>query len=270
MTITTAPEQNEEEISMFEIGKKLAQDLHNAAQALGDHEARYLCDAFYSSQENRKRAANQAKAMKKTGEPTEVFKWLNKLARRTEEAIKGALGIYAKSKEVGEWSMNQYGIGPVISAGLIAHIDITKAPTVGHIWSFAGLDPRREWKKGEKRPWNARLKTLCWKIGECFLKFHKKEQCYYGKLFLERWEKEKFKNLDGQNIDQAKLKLQRFKIDKKTDAYKWYAGMVTAKAAEDFFSAVKQLEEAEQKALVVAEDNWMKERLRKSEFKINV
>jgi hypothetical protein len=37
------------------------------------------------------------------------------------------------------------GIGPVIAAGLLANIDITKAPTAGHIWRFAGLDPSSKW-----------------------------------------------------------------------------------------------------------------------------
>ena len=42
------------------------------------------------------------------------------------------------------------GIGPVIAAGLLANIDIKQAPTVGHIWRFAGLDPTNKWigKKG--------------------------------------------------------------------------------------------------------------------------
>ena len=56
-----------------------------------------------------------------------------------------------------------------ISAGLMANIDITKVQTAGQIQAFAGLDPTREWNKGEKRPYNARLKALCWKIGQCFI-----------------------------------------------------------------------------------------------------
>lgn len=54
-----------------------------------------------------------------------------------------------------------HGIGPVISAGLLAHIDIHRAVTVGHIWRFAGLDPSVKWLKKTKRPWNAGLKVLC-------------------------------------------------------------------------------------------------------------
>jgi hypothetical protein len=44
---------------------------------------------------------------------------------------------------------------------LLARIDIVKAPTAGHIWRYAGLDPTVRWNKGEKRPWNAGLKVLC-------------------------------------------------------------------------------------------------------------
>jgi hypothetical protein len=62
-----------------------------------------------------------------------------------EKNIRSALGVYAAANPVGQWSLSILGIGPVMSAGLLAHIDIEKAPTVGHIWRFAGLDPTREW-----------------------------------------------------------------------------------------------------------------------------
>jgi hypothetical protein len=115
------------------------------------------------------------------------------------------------------------GIGPVISAGLAAHIDVTRSNTVGHIWRFAGLDPTVEWKKGEKRPWNASLKCLCWTIGESFVKVSGRPDDFYGQLYLQRKQIEQQRNEAGGLADQAARKLERFKIGKDTDAYKAYA-----------------------------------------------
>ena len=113
---------------------------------------------------------------------------------------------------------SQYGIGPVIAAGLLAHIDISRAPTVGHIWAFAGLDPTRKWEKGQKRPHNAGLKTLCWKIGQSFMKFSNEDDCFYGKLYRQAKERYVAKNDAGDYKDQAAELLPKFK--KTTDAYK--------------------------------------------------
>ena len=115
------------------------------------------------------------------------------------------------------------GIGPVIAAGLLAHIDIEKAPTVGHIWNFAGLNPFQDWNKGEKRPWNASLKTLCWKIGQSFVKVSNNDKDVYGKIYKKRKEYEMAKNEAGDYAEQAKQKLERFKIGKDTEAYKYYS-----------------------------------------------
>ena len=115
------------------------------------------------------------------------------------------------------------GVGPVIAAGLLAHIDITRAQTAGAIWRYAGLDPTSEWKKGEKRPFNASLKTLCWKLGESFVKVSGNEKSLYGKLYRDRKEVEIAKNEAGDFADQAKAKLEKFNIGKTTDAYKAYS-----------------------------------------------
>ena len=110
----------------------------------------------------------------------------------------------------------------MLSAGLLAHIDITRAPTVGHIWSFAGLDPTKTWEKGQKRPWNSSLKTLCWKIGQSFMKFSNQEECFYGHLYRERKAREIARNEAGELAEQAKQMLERRNFRKDTIARKFY------------------------------------------------
>ena len=173
-------------LDSFEPITKISKDLKKAAVGISRNEVRYMVDTYYQVQEYRKGTANQVRSMEETEEPHEMITWVLDNMTTIEGNIKKALDIYSLSNPVGSWSRSITGIGPVLAAGLLAHIDINKAPTVGHIWSFAGLDPNKKWEKGAKRPWNAELKTLCWKIGESFMKFSNHPECYYGGIFKER------------------------------------------------------------------------------------
>ena len=203
--------------------RRLSKDLKQASKTLSPNEVRYLVDAYYQMQENRKTSDNQVRSMVESGEPHEVIAWLSANTTTLERNIKSVLDAHTSSTIIGRWSKSITGIGPVIAAGLAAHIDIVKAPTVGHIWRFAGLDPTVQWEKKTKRPWNASLKTLCWKIGESFVKFSNHEDDFYGKLWRERKVYEESRNVSGALAEQAAVKLEKFKIGKATDAYKAYA-----------------------------------------------
>ena len=86
-----------------------------------------------------------------------------------------------------------------------------------------GVDPTSEWKKGEKRPWNAHLKTICWKLGESFVKVSNKDDAFYGQMYKERKALEIARNEAGEFSEQAAAKLKKCKIGKTTDAYKAYS-----------------------------------------------
>lgn len=204
---------------------KLKRDIKNAGTTLSKEEARYLVDLYYQMQEYRKASDNQVRQLQKEDnkEPHETLAFFANNFRTLERNIKSVLQVYAESKPIGQWMLSICGIGPVISAGLMANIDITKVQTAGQIQAFAGLDPTHEWHKGEKRPYNARLKTLCWKIGQCFIKVQNNEEDVYGKIFAIRKAYEIERNEKGELADQAKAKLERFNIKKTTDAYKWYS-----------------------------------------------
>jgi hypothetical protein len=202
---------------------KLSKDVRDAARNLGTSEVRFLVDAYYGMQKQRIRANNQVKAIDRGGnqEPHAVLDWLTEQSDVLEGQVKLALLAYAKSKDLGNWLMSVCGVGPVISAGLMAHIDWSK-PTVGHIWRFAGLDPSCKWEKGKRRPWNASLKTLCWKIGESFIKLQANPKDIYGKQFALRKSIEIANNDQGRYVDQAQIKMGL--VDKKTESWAWYAG----------------------------------------------
>jgi hypothetical protein len=201
---------------------RLTRDQIKAAQSMSVDQARFLVDNYYIHQKGRIRAAHQCRSLGEGGEPHELLEWFNTQSGSMEKRLTSVLLAYAKSKDLGEWAMSICGIGPIIAAGLLAHIDCTK-PTVGHVWAFAGLDPTKEWKKGQKRPHNASLKTLCWKIGESFVKVSGRETDIYGHLYLERKAMEAAKNEAGDYEDQAAAKLEKFKIGKDTEAYGHYS-----------------------------------------------
>ena len=214
-----------EEIITMEALNKLKKDVKQAAKTLSGQEARYLVDTYYQIQEYRKRTVNQCRKLETTpeGEPNSTLQFFSENFDIMERNMKSTLKSYVESQPIGVWLTSICGIGEVIAAGLIAHIDIKKVQTAGQIWAFAGLDPTKEWKKGEVRPWNAKLKTLCWKIGESFVKVSNNEKDIYGKIYRERKEYETAKNEAGDYAEQAKLKLEKFKIGKDTEAYKWYS-----------------------------------------------
>ena len=199
----------------------MTRDLRNASITLNDKEARYLVDLYYQVQEFRLATANQCRSMGE--EPHETLMHFQDQFFQLERDIKRALDAYTEGSAVGRWCKSIVGIGPVLAAGLLAYIDIEKAPTAGHIWRFAGLDPTVEWKKGEARPYCAGFKTLCWKIGKSFVKVSNNKNDVYGHYYKARKAYELSKNDRREYEEQADYKLETFNISKSTDAYKSYS-----------------------------------------------
>src|SRR5262249_29083837 len=137
----TMPETTEPTDELLPAVKRLSRDLAIAAATLSDDEARYLVDGFYMMQRDRIRAAHQLRALGENREPNIVLDWFSVQAGTLEGQIKRALDRYTQDHPMGQWLRSVKGIGPVLSAGLLAHLDIEKAPTAGHFWNFAGLNP---------------------------------------------------------------------------------------------------------------------------------
>lgn len=210
---------------MEKVIEKMNKDIKEAIKNLDNKSARYLVDTYYQVQELRKATYNQVRKLTKEQElePNSMLDYIAHNFEAMENEIKKALKIFVQQQPIGRWLLSITGIGEVLSAGLIANIDITKCETAGAIWRFAGLDPTVEWKQGQIRPHNGRLKTLCWKIGESFVKVCNNEKDVYGKIYKARKEYELAKNENGDYADQAKAKLEKYKIGKDTDAYKYYS-----------------------------------------------
>lgn len=127
-----------------------------ALENLPIEEARTLVDNYYQIQELRKRLGNQISAVerntdKSTSDNLLTTRYLFNNYFKLEKEIKKALDIFTSAQPVGAWLKEIKGIGPVISAGLLAYLDITKAPKPSCFWQYSGLNiGNRPWYSKEE------------------------------------------------------------------------------------------------------------------------
>ena len=202
--------------------KRLSRDIKAGGKILTFPEARFLVDAYYTMQDNRIRTGGQIRALNAYGEPNSVIVWLNGQNTVLEKQVGSALDMYSRNHPVGQWMRMNYGIGPVIAAGFLAHLDVTKTNSAGGFWKFAGLIPGIKWEKNELRPWNQQLKTLCWLLGESFVKVSGKDDAFYAKEYKDKKAFYIERNNNGSHQEAALKMADRFR--KETIAYKWYSG----------------------------------------------
>jgi hypothetical protein len=258
---------------------RLNTDLREAAKLISRQEAKFLVDLYYGIQKFRVQSQGQIRSAE--DEPTNVLSWVKGNVHTLENDIKIALGFFASKYAVGQWLQGICGIGPVLSAGFLATLDIRDKPTAGHWWRFAGIDPTLDWVSSDRakalvkkvvgdsktveerhiaicadqinrrpeqikkahlflskdkvvkmtpdklakaiavRPWNARLKTLCFKAGECFIKVQNNDKDVYGHIYAKRRAYEEERNEQGLYKEQADIAAKR--VGKSTDAYKSYS-----------------------------------------------
>lgn len=188
--------------------EKLNADLRAAARLLTRAEVRHLVRLYYQIQGTRMAAGSQARH---DDQPSSLTNHMCDQLRIVEGQTRYALSKFAENDPMARMSMCIYGIGPVLASGLLSHIDIEKAPYFSHVRSFAGLY-RKPWEKGEKRPWNAELRMLCWKIGDSFRKFSRRDECHYGHAYRERKVLLEERNANGRYAATAATSLETRKF----------------------------------------------------------
>lgn len=91
-----------------------------------------------------------------------------------EDETAADIAVAVKEHEMWSWLKQVKGIGPGLAGSLVAMIDIEKADTVSALWRYAGqatTDGKADKPtKGEKLPYNANLKRVCYLIGTSFLR----------------------------------------------------------------------------------------------------
>jgi len=275
--------------------KLLDKDTKAAAKQLNRAGARQLVDTYYRTQKMRIVMNNQIAALNRNGDNSVVLTHFYDQFYAQEKQLVQVLGSWAKGDEQypnvpGAWLLGQKGIGPILAAGMLAYIDITRAPVAGHIWRFAGLDPTAIWiskadlRKRLKelefdfeqsitldtihfvadavnrkwynlmnsaiprdvraehpeaeprdlmhkitmdsllgaaslRPHSAEFKTICWRLGDSFVKTSGKNAGYYGMMYRQRKQWAVRKNEAGGYAELAATTLTERNItDKKLKA----------------------------------------------------
>lgn len=229
-------------------------------------EARVLVDLYYSMQEQRKAVDNQVLSMDRgvdAGAGHQAADYMGVQVDALEANAKVWLEAFAASHVMWPWFSAVHGIGPVLAAGLIAHLGGRPLPpTVGHWWRYAGLDPSQKWLKADELtrlwaeqdgdadmrtrilsqivgrdpvtvlrdatvdfktgethdltkaraikslsriPFNRPLKTLCWKVGDQFVKLGGRQDAFYAAFYRNRKAAEIVRNERG---DRAELAAQ--------------------------------------------------------------
>jgi hypothetical protein len=186
-------------------------------------------ELYYDAQKLRIIHANK----ERTEGPGELVSWFAYWLELGEKVIQSKLKGWVEGPESSaeaKWSYSQIGIGPVIASGLAAHIDIEKAQSISAVWKFSGQAPGFDRKqKGTKLPYNARLKTLCWKLGESFVKVSGKEGATYGQLYAQFKLEEIARNETGKYKDAAARELasKKFKAEDSVTKKRLLAGMLS-------------------------------------------
>lgn len=193
-------------------------DLRLIASQMDEEQARFYVKRYYILQNDRIRYNNQVRTL--GAKPNLLLSAFSEVSTRQEKLLKNVLDDYTVDHPVGSWLRSIRGIGPVIAAGIIAHIDPERIHTAGSIWRFAGLDPTQpKMERGVKRSWNADLKKLVFLAGESFVKTKGHEEGYYGHLYEKKKEYYQQKNLAGEFSQAAARILTEKKWDTKTVTY---------------------------------------------------
>lgn len=206
----------------------LNRDVRDAVKSLDRDSAMRLVELYYRLQEHRIALGNQMSSLTKEDRPAEVVGYYYDQIGTLEKKLPTLLGNWGKLQPGGDWALSQKGIGPVLVAALSAHINIERCNTAGKIWRFAGLDPSVKWGKGQKRPYNARLKVICWKIGDSFVKVSGRDNAFYGQLYRQRKEYEVARNESGGNAACAAETLEIRNIKDPPTLKTYQAGLLPA------------------------------------------
>jgi len=187
---------------------------------------------YYMIQDHRIKASNATFASVKiaaengTNNSPILLHYISKSLHDLESDLVKFMKLYVENDPIGRWLTSIPGIGPTFAAALIGYIDISRCQTAGAIWRYAGItgNPELDGKsKGKKISYNPEFKTLCWKIGESFVKVSNREGDIYGHLYKEKRDYYLKKNEEGGFAERAQQILKSKKFDKNTEAYKAYA-----------------------------------------------
>lgn len=187
---------------------RLSADLILAARTMPVRVASDLVRIYYTTQDQRLAIDNQIRAARADGYDPAAAEHVRVSIAAAEARAQKLLDHWTRRDPLAIWARQVCGIGPVLAAGLRAEIDVTRAAHVSSVWRFAGQDPTATWGKGEKRPHNAHLKVICWRIGDSFVKQSGRPQSLYGRIYRDEKTRLVEANDNGAFADTAAARIE--------------------------------------------------------------
>lgn len=259
-----------------EILKEITKEQINRAKTMDRQEVRSVVQMFERLQKLRVGIGNRIKAHERGDDNSDpAFLLANQgPIWEIERMNERVMAAFSRKDALCTWVMSVYGGGPTIAAGLSAHIDfqrcccdqfrdikgtarnkeISKADphhfdvcpglvSPSHLYSYADLvEPgSRLWKKGMRRPFNLRLKTIL--LGHFATPLRaapadldlSDPRTMYVRLYRERKAQEKRNNRAGMFADQCRSALDRDYRDD-ADALIWYTGRMTPEDMDAWYA----------------------------------
>lgn len=149
-------------------------------------------DLYYDLQKNRIELGNRIGAIERAvsaeGESeSDVLAEVFEKAKDLEKSLVPIFKEYASGKPGSTWLLGVRGIGPVLSANLVAtYGDCSRFGNVSKLWAWTGLSvvdgKAQKRKAGVKSNWNAKAKVLAWKIATSFEK-QPAAKCFYRAFY---------------------------------------------------------------------------------------
>ncbi|UZE92548.1 MAG: hypothetical protein IB616_01690 [Methanosarcinales archaeon] len=152
-------------------------------------ELKLMVSTYYAFQKERIQTGNRIKALERTGvaksRAVDLHEHLDEELKRIEKWIVDKVEDQLEGVDIyNAWLRHVPGVGPMLAAGLISVIDpISEVEKPSSLWKYSGQDvvdgkaPKRV--RGQKVTWNPFARTLCWKLGDSFVK----AGGYYRKVY---------------------------------------------------------------------------------------
>ena len=190
---------------------------------------RFLVDSYYQFQGHRIANDNRLRAIKQgfdtqdpnNKRPSYALSWLAEENRNVEKQLKIMLSHYTQTSKVGMWLNDIVGVGPCLSAGLLAYLDVNEnMKTCAGFWSYCGLnDNNVPWLGSTKaaaamREVHEKVLGLCKERMKNYLSLQNKKDISEIKKLVKKYRKEFAKLFieDAKSHDISKILVKRYKV----------------------------------------------------------
>jgi hypothetical protein len=202
-------------------GYDVFEDAKDAAKVLKEREAQFLCGMYLKFQKERVGIQQRTKTL--PDEPNRALTFILEEFSAREENMKILMDVYTDKHPIAYEMKKIKGIGPVIAAGYVAHVDMSRVNYFGQVLSYGGYSPSVVWKKGEKRPFNMSFRAVLIHAGRSFLFASGYPDSYFGAHYRMFKRMIEARNENGEYAEKAASKLEKYNIGKTTQAYSAYS-----------------------------------------------